>query len=431
MIDKVQKAIEYYGLFDDVSYVTVALSGGADSMALLYVMNELKDRYGFKLSAAHFNHKIRGDESDSDENFAREACNKLGVEFFCKSADIPKIAKENGESLELAARKARYDFLSSVSKGVVATAHTASDNVETVIFNLSRGTAIKGLCGIPAKRDGIIRPLLFCTRNDIEEYCNKNNISYVIDSTNLLDDYSRNNIRHNVIPVLKNINSSLERSVVHTSISLSEDADYLEKISDDEFVKRFKDARLDITGFSKLHVAIAKRVIVKFLKFYGQEDIDSHHINSVYDICLVGGKCSMGNCMSAVAKNGKLVLLDNDFFVKPQHKYNVSISEHIFDKNRKINELFLNNSLDCDKIKGQLVLRVRSDGDTVKLRKTDCTKTLKKIYNEKRIELSERSVLPVISDDEGVVWICGIGVAKRCAVDDKTKRIFSIKCVIE
>lgn len=152
MEKSVLTAIERFSLLENTSEVTVALSGGADSMSLLYALNSLKERLGITLSAAHLNHMIRGNEAMRDEEFVKRACERLNIPLFCERIDVPAYAKQRKLSTELAAREVRYEFLSRVSKGLVATAHTASDNLETVLFNLTRGSALKGLCGIPPQR---------------------------------------------------------------------------------------------------------------------------------------------------------------------------------------------------------------------------------------------------------------------------------------
>ena len=228
------EAIERFSLLENTKNVTVALSGGADSMALLFSLNSLKDVLGITVKAAHLNHLIRGDEAFRDEEFVKGVCEKLGIELFIKRADIPLLAKEKGISTELAARETRYEFLESVaSGGAVATAHTASDNLETVIYNLTRGSGIDGIAGIPAKRDIFIRPLILCTRSQIDDYCAKHEISFVTDSSNLSDDYTRNKIRHNIVPVLKEINPSVENTVLRSSLILKEDAEYLKSLAED------------------------------------------------------------------------------------------------------------------------------------------------------------------------------------------------------
>lgn len=429
MINKVLKAIDDFDLLKDSKHITVALSGGADSMALLTALNELKAVLGFTLDAAHFNHQIRGCEADRDQNFVAEYCKGLGIELFIGSCDIPKVAKESGLSLELAAREERYRFLKNVGCGVIATAHTLSDNLETVLFNLTRGTALKGLCGIPAKREAFIRPLIYCTREDVEEYCSKNNIPYVTDSTNLCNDYTRNKIRHNVVPVLKEINPAAEEALLRTVTSLSEDCDLLENLANTELKARTKDETyLSVADFSSLHKAIAKRIIAKFSLRCLSQSPDYLHINQIYEICINGGRTSISGNKSAVVSNGYLSFSDNGEIV-PQYSYELKTQEKNIEYFKNVHGLLLNNLLDCDKIVGKLVFRTRLPGDRVYLNKANGTKTLKKLYTEYSVPLSERSVWPVISDNKGVVWINGVGVAKRCAVTHDTKRVLSIEVI--
>ena len=233
MKDLVLEAIKSFSLLKKGQNVTVALSGGADSVALLNVLLSLKDELGITVDAAHLNHMIRGAEADRDESFVRDLCRKLGVKLYVERIDIPRFAKENSMSLELAAREKRYAFLKNVSNGLVATAHTASDNLETLIFNITRGSGLEGLSAIPPKRDIFIRPLLLCTRQDIEKHCEQNNISYVTDSTNLQDEYTRNKIRHNVVPILKTINPSVENSVIRLTEILRENVNLIDSLANE------------------------------------------------------------------------------------------------------------------------------------------------------------------------------------------------------
>ena len=177
MEEKILNAVKRFSLLSCGESVTVALSGGADSVSLLFALLQLQKKLGISVSAAHFNHMIRGAEADRDEAFAREFCERLGVPFTAGRGDVPQYAAENRISEETAARLLRYAFLEKAD-GLVATAHTASDNFETVLFNLTRGAALGGLCGIPPKRGKFIRPLLFCTREDIEEYCRESSRIY-------------------------------------------------------------------------------------------------------------------------------------------------------------------------------------------------------------------------------------------------------------
>ena len=431
MKNLVLEAIERFSLLEDKPQeVTVALSGGADSMALLYVLNSLKNELNIKLSAAHLNHMIRGEEAVRDEEFVKKQCSMLGIPLFCERADIPRIALEKSVSTELAAREIRYEFLERVSNGVIATAHTASDNIETVLCNISRGTALAGLGGIPYRRGKIIRPLILCTRAQIEEYCKENNISFVTDSTNLTDDYTRNKIRHNVVTVLKEINPSVEQSVLRMTESIREDADFLESLAKDYLTLNVKEnGRLNLNNFSALHIAVAKRVIKNYVETVREDiSLESIHIKAITSLISSGGKTNIPKDCHVIIKGGEL-------YVEESKKSDADISFIVnfeecdineFKNTQKVNNLLLNGFIDCDKIKGKLVCRTRCSGDTIKLKNRGCTKSLNKIMSENKIPLELRDKLPVLQDDDGVVWVCNVGVSGRCAVTDKTKRILKI-----
>jgi len=429
MEKQVLQTIKRFSLLENGNHITVALSGGADSMALLYVLLSLREKLGITVAAAHLNHGIRGKEADRDEQFVKTQCEKLGVECFCEYADIPKIACELGISTELAARQVRYSFLERVAPQLIATAHNADDNLETVIFNLTRGTALDGLCGIPPKRDRIIRPALLCTRVVIEEYCSKNKIAFVTDSTNLSDDYTRNKIRHNIIPKLYEINANVQNCVLRTTQSLREDANTLYSLAENYISENVSGQELSLENFSKLDSAVAKRVLKKFTEntLLGVS-LESVHIESLLNVAINGGRTSLPEDYTAVVRDNKLMFKKmSETPLKKQFK--VCFTEknnNFFEKEKKVNNLLLKNSLDCDKIVGKSVVRTRRAGDKIRLANRGCTKTLKDIYSECKIPAHLRETLPVIADDEGVIWIHGIGVAQRCAVTPQTKRIYVV-----
>ncbi len=427
MKTKILKAIKQFSLLENVKRVTVALSGGADSMALLEALLELESELNIEISAAHFNHKIRGEESERDEQFVRDVCQKAGITLTVDSADVSGFAKDNHLSVELAARKLRYRFFESLDTDVIATAHHADDNLETVLLNLTRGTALSGLCGIPPKRERFIRPLILCTRDEIEEYCRERGIGFVTDSTNLCDDYTRNKLRHNVVPVLSAINSAVETAVLRTSCSLREDEDFINSIVSKQYDAVYNNDGIDISEMGGLHPSIAKRIILRFCESEGIE-VDSLHINNIYEICLSGGRTSVSGNNFAVAKNGYLKIIPQD--TEPQKaSYQVDICESendLFKNCEKVHNLLLKNAIDCDKIVGKLVFRTRQSGDTIRLKNKNCTKTLKKLFTEYSVPVEERGVWPVICDDEGVVWVYKIGVAERCAADEDSQKIYKI-----
>ena len=279
--NSVKNTIERYSMINKGDTVIAAVSGGADSVALLYVLYSLKDELGFSLAACHVNHNLRGEESDSDERFVRRMCRFLDIPLYTASIKVNDLRQKH-DSLEECARRLRYEFFESISKDrLIATAHTASDNCETILINMVRGTALSGICGIPAKRDNIIRPLLYNTREDIELYCSENCLDYVTDSTNLSDDYTRNRIRHKVVPLLKEINPSLFSAISRLSQSVSDDDRYLDKIASELMEKaRTADDKYDYLFFGhSLHqqffhgLDMIPKFIVEILALVREKDL--------------------------------------------------------------------------------------------------------------------------------------------------------------
>lgn len=422
MENKVLNAVNKFSLLQKGDIVTVALSGGADSVSLLYALLSLKDSLGITVNAAHLNHLIRGEEAERDQKFVTDLCRKLGVTLFTERKDIPKIAKESGMSTELAARKERYEFLSKVAVGKVATAHTASDNLETMVFNLARGTSLKGLCGIPVKRGIFVRPLILCTRQDVEDYCEQNKIPFVTDSTNLSDDYSRNKIRHTVIPVLKSINSCCEESALRTSFSLLEDSEFLESVSSEILFKNLGEDNLYIGDAQNIPPSVFKRVIKKYFEAdFPDISLDNRHIKDIYSICLNGtGKLNLPSNIYAVVKDGYLNFKDQN--TKNAVNFAVKVTE-----SENVNNLFSNNLIDCDKIVGKWIVRNRLEGDKIRLYKRGVTKTLKKLFTENKVPSEIRGKIPVIADDLGVIWVYGLGVCERTSVTKQTKKILNVE----
>ncbi|MBO4432557.1 MAG: tRNA lysidine(34) synthetase TilS [Clostridia bacterium] len=423
MQKSIKEAVGAY--LESAKTLAVALSGGADSVALLHAMLELKDEYGLNLFAAHFNHKLRGEEAERDEQFVKDFCEKLNVELVCGEGDVLSFSKEKKISTELAARQLRYEFLEKLSCDLIATAHTASDNLETVIFNLARGSGLGGLCGIPVKRDRYIRPLIFCTRAQIEDYCKENGLEFVTDSTNLSDDYTRNRIRHKIVPLLKEINPSVENGVTNTSLELNFDRDYLDKTAEEEYKKIITGTGLDVKNLGTLHPSLSGRVLRLFCLYKTGITPDYKHTNDLFGVAVAsGGRCSLEGGFFAERQKG--ILKIERLNATTEFKVNIERKNNLIKKDKKINNLLLKNLLDCDKIVGEMKVRTRKAGDKIRIAGRGCTKTLKQLYNENAIPQNVRKNLPVIADDSGVVWVCGIGVAERAAASVDSEFIYEI-----
>ena len=418
--------------------ILVGFSGGADSGTLLHLLCRYSKISGAKIYAAHVNHGIRGEEALRDEEFCKRAADALGVELFVLHADIPSLAKDSGESIELCARRVRYEFFSSLmtKHGIplLATAHNANDNLETLIFNLSRGSGLGGLCGIPQRRecDGglLIRPILRMSRDDVLNYCTENGIEYVTDSTNTDTDYTRNKIRAKIIPVLKEISQKPEKKAADSSLILRADNDFILGAAEEFYQKNIKDnGILPTSAINSAHRAIASRAIIKLYNESADKDAESLslvHIEDIIKLCLRAvphSELSLPSKMCAVIENSSLKIMKKaeqkasaaepfDISAEYGNNYISQINAEIVIGNtqRQINiyKKSIQMSLNSAKIKGMLTLRSRREGDRIFM--GGMHKSLKKLMCDKKIPLDERYRLPVICDGDEIVAVPFVGV---------------------
>lgn len=273
--DKVKKAVNDFDMFGHGCAVAVALSGGADSVSLLCALKSLESELGITIHACHLNHSMRGEESDADMQFCEKLCERLGVPLTAEKIDVVKFRQKH-ESSEECARRIRYDFfdraLSSLGGGArLATAHNSNDCAETVLLNLMRGTGLKGLCGIPPVRGRIVRPLIYCTRAEVEEYLAALGESYVTDRTNLSDNYTRNKIRHAIIPEMLKINGALFDGMTRMTSTLREDSAYLESMAQEALIRAEKGRGWDAAALATLPSPIRSRAVQMILSGGGIE----------------------------------------------------------------------------------------------------------------------------------------------------------------
>lgn len=431
---KINSANEEYSLFTKCDKILVALSGGADSVSLLCSLVSFFPTC--KLYACHVNHMLRGSEADRDEAFVRDICTKLGVTLDVLKIDVNAVAKQKKQSTELAARNIRYDFFKQVCRKhgihLVATAHTASDNAETVIYNLARGTGLAGICGIPPKRlldDEIylIRPLIFATRAEVEAYLAELCQDYVTDSTNLGDDYTRNRIRHSIIPHLAEINPAFEEAVVNTVGILGDIQIFLEKTVNNSITD-------DVATLASLDDCILSAVIMKLYEKTGSpEQLGKVHVDSVAGLvkCYAGGRrdkteICLPNKLSAIIRHGKLSFeptvrkapksqvyyslpLTNGASDIPDTHFSVEVCDG--QKAKADVELFAWTYLDKTKISGTLYARNRRNGD--KIFSCGMHKTVKSLFNEKQISQNIRGLVPFVCDDTGILFVPNVAVNDR------------------
>lgn len=432
MICKVKRTIEKFGLISaDAKTVAVGLSGGADSVCLLHILSSLKEEYGIILKAVHVNHNIRGEEADRDEAFVRDFCKKLGVELFVHSVDVPALAKEKKLSIEECGRLVRYSCFEKSGCDLVAVAHTLSDSIETLLFNLARGTGAKGLAGIsPSREPDIVRPLIECTRQDIESYCKDNNLPFVTDSTNLSDDYTRNHIRHNLVPAFSKINSDFESSFSRAIDAVRQQDSFVEECA----LKLITDAKTadgyKVDAFINTHEAVLKRAVLILLKEKMNKPPEAKHIDSVY--CAVlnkKGKIELGKGLYIYIKGDIITFCCGETSAeewKAQFENNVAVTPYgtfLLEKGTAATK----NSFDADKIKNGLFISSRLPGDKFTFFNRKISKSLKKLFNEKKIPIEKRNTIAVLHDGDDVVWVEDIGVNSMYIPDENTQKIITVK----
>ena len=270
MKNKINQTVRKYDLISEGDRVLIALSGGADSVFLAEYLLSVRDEMSLTLEAAHIEHGIRGAESLNDMEFCKQYCETNGIKLHILQIDAVSESKAEGLSVEEYSRKRRYDFFNSIPCDKIATAHNATDNAETLLFRLARGSSLKGLCAIPVKRGKIIRPLIEISGADIRGYLDENGVKYCVDSTNASSEYSRNYIRNELLPLLFNVNSNFISAASRAIELLNYDEEYLEKCAEAEFEKALTADGLSIEQLKKMPYAILGRVIAQYLGSFSQ-----------------------------------------------------------------------------------------------------------------------------------------------------------------
>ncbi len=427
--------IEKYDMLPRGAKVLCAVSGGADSVCLLSVLREIAPRFGVSLACAHFNHKLRGDEADRDEDFVKELCAGWDVEYVSDSADVSAYAAGNRLGTEEAARILRYRFLEETADalgcGRIATAHNANDNAETVLMNLARGSGAKGLCGIPPVRGRIIRPLLGTERSAIDAYLEERKIPHIEDSTNGTDDYTRNRVRHNIIPLLMQVNSGCVGNIARMSELLREDENYLDSLAEVFIAENLSRASLPCAAVAALPDPVSARV---FRRMWNRS-LSETHIAALRALCSGGisGACAdipggrvvreFDRLVFSGAGSGRIerTLLSAGTRADIGCGYEI-LCENVVtggEVNSSLNTFFFK----CENICGKIFVRPREAGDSIRLKGRGCTKSLKKLFAEAGIPAGDREAVPVIADDAGPIAVYGFGISERCAAKPGDKAL--------
>lgn len=429
-VQKVRQTMDTHHMLETNEPVLVALSGGADSVALLLALTEL----GIPVSACHLHHGLRGAEADRDEQFCRSLCAKLGIALTVRHADAAAYAREVHESVETAARNLRYAFFAEIADGRrTATAHTADDNLETVLFHLARGSGLDGLCGIPPVREGIVRPLIACTREEIEAFLASRGQEFVTDSTNLQPAYTRNRIRQEVVPVLRALNPQAAETVSALTARLRTDRDYLEEQAQALLSQAAQDGGWRAELLADAHPALRTRALRIACQQSGMpaRDFTARHVAALEALLRNPNPSAQIDLPAGFAARREYDLLRVGKKQKPADFEQIPVripfdgrlgagAARVTVRPVQKNQVFYNSFntfyVGCDTIDiPTFVLRTRRTGDRLRLNQRGGSRSLKKILIDKKIPAPQRGILAVLADQNGVIAVQSVGTdISRC-----------------
>ena len=412
--------------------VAVAISGGSDSVCLLHFLNTVSTKLGFYLKAINVEHGIRGKDSKKDSFFVKELCDKLSIPLSSFTVDTPAFCKKEKLSLEEGARILRYNcFLQSIKSGfcdLVATAHHQSDNVETLLFNLFRGSGTEGVSGIEEiTNKGVIRPFINVNKDEINAYLKENNLSFVTDESNFDEKYTRNYLRQTAIPTIKQAFPNVENSLVRFRNIMETDAEFLL-----EQAKKHLCFYEDKVEISPCHKALFSRAVILALKFLGvKKDWEKKHVDDAFSLLEKknGKQISLLNGIVAVKEYDKIVL-----FKSKEHELKelpFFMGEHDFCGKVKISPCPIPKDLksgfyiDTNKIPSSAVIRTKREGD-VFTKFGGGTKSLGDYFTDKKIPLRERDFIPLIADGKEVLVIFDVAISDKVKIDKNTKKAAKI-----
>lgn len=402
MLNKLSAFICQYDLISPGDEIVCALSGGADSTALLFALYLLREKFQFTLSAAHFNHNLRAEESDRDERFVRTLCDRYDIPLFVGTGEV----KAGKKGLEAAAREARYTFFATLS-GKIATAHTANDNAETVLLHLVRGTGLKGLGGIAPVNGKIIRPMLNITRTDVLEFLEEYCLDFVQDSSNETDAFLRNRLRHHVMPLLEGENPKVAENLSTMALTLRQDEAFLQQQAQ-------KHSTLEVEKLRQMDNALRSRIIENFLKENGVREPEYRHIEAVHNLIFSQKPSAKANLPGGATVErcyGTIRMMPQEQWTPvrldcPGETVIESLGLKVIC--RPADAIINSCNTFTVATSGCVYLRSRLSGDEIRLR--GGTKPLKKLFIDRKIPASQRHLIPVLADEVGVLAVYDIGV---------------------
>lgn len=445
---KVLRFIKENNLIVESDRILIAISGGPDSVFLLHFLNKFRRKYKIDIAAVHINHLLRGKDSQRDELFCKAICDELSIPFFFHRVNVKKYAELNKFSLEVAGRKIRYQYfeklLNRIDYTKVVTAHNSDDNLETVLLNLVKGTGIKGVAGIPVKRDKIIRPVLCLSKQEILDYLEENKFEYRVDLSNYSDEFERNYLRNNVIPLVqKNLNPSVKESVLNSSLNLQrfnlfideqlkklksivkveKDSQISFSLNDVIKIDEFLFAQLikevvDENFNSKTEFEDIKKVISLTKRQAGKTEELSNSLLAVREreVIIVRKNNNVTESISITLKVGdKVQVLNNKFSIEDIAKSKITIG-----KNKNI------EFIAADKIKNDFIIRNWKAGDKFYPIGLRGTKKVSDYLTDAKIDLLERNKQLVLTNNGKIVWLIGKRLDDRYKITSQTKKVLKL-----
>ncbi|MDO5519223.1 MAG: tRNA lysidine(34) synthetase TilS [bacterium] len=457
MYNRVVEYVKQYNMLEQRDRVVIGVSGGADSVCLLLVLQELKNLYDLELFVVHINHGLRGEEAMRDENYVKMLCESLGVSCHVVLVDVNGYVKRHKCSTEEAGRILRYEAFQKECRekqcNKIAIAHNKNDVAETVLLNLARGTGVRGLVGIEPVRDFLIRPLLCVTRDEIEEYlCNKK-VSYCTDSTNLENVYTRNKIRNIVLPELKKVNEQVISHIVRCANHASEIEDYLKKQTNElyERIVTVENGQyfVNVRELESAELVLKKRMLLEVMYACAgkRRDIEEKHVIAALGLAEkpVGKRVNLPYGMSAVKEYESIVVKSKkigennnpknslEIAIKAHKQYdlqeiglklNVSLID--YEKNMIIPKNRCTKWFDYDKIKNTIFLRYRRQGDYLAINDRGNAKTIKSLFIDEKIPREQRDLIPLLCDGNHVMWVLGGRISEEYKITEQSKKILVV-----
>lgn len=444
---KVIGFIKHRQLINEGDKLLVAFSGGPDSVFLLYFLNKYKKKYKIEITTVHFNHNLRGKESDSDELFCEEFCEKLNIPFYSAQLDVKGYAKQNKISIEEAARKLRYKNLKEICLDFdcdkITTAHNLNDNTETVLLNFLSGGGYTSLSGIPVKRENIIRPILSVKKEEIVEYLNSNKIPFRIDSSNLKNDFKRNFLRNRIIPQLKGkINPSLDEAVFRSSKHLEDSISFIDQQITNaipKFVEVKKGIlRINLSLFESNSKWFCGEILKKVLRDSFNHDFDNDDFNKISSLMnLQKGKSVQLTSTLIATRESKLISIEHEE-EKKLEEFEIRVGQKIKFGNKFLsikpvskNQISYSNKgniefISADKLNDMFIFRKWKEGDKFIPLGMKNEKKISDFLTDCKIETIERKNRFILTNENNIVWVAGLRIDDRYKITSKTKKIYKI-----